>query len=91
MSANYRVPLESGASIGVPLHCSDVIISVMASRLFTQPFVQAQIKQNIKIPRRWPLWGEFTGDRWIPAHKGPVTPKMFLLDDGDGASLSRIP
>ena len=32
------------------------------SRLFTQPFVQTQIKENIKAPRHWPLWGEFTGD-----------------------------
>ena len=36
-----------------------------ASRLFTQPFIQAQIKENIKAPRHWTLWGEFTGDRWI--------------------------
>ena len=27
-----------------------------ASRLFTQAFVQAQIKKNIKAPRHWPLW-----------------------------------
>ena len=33
-----------------------------ASRLFTQPFIQAQIKANIKAPRHWPLWGEFTGE-----------------------------
>ena len=31
---------------------------------------QAQIKENIKAPRHWPLWGEFTGDRWIPGKKG---------------------
>ena len=40
------------------------------SRLCTQPFVQTQIKENIKAPRHWPLWGEFTGDRWIPRTKG---------------------
>ena len=34
-----------------------------ASRLFTQPLVQAQIKENFKTPRHWTLWGEFTGDR----------------------------
>ena len=34
--------------------------------LFTQPFIQTQIKENIKAPRHWPLYGEFTGDRWIP-------------------------
>ena len=34
-----------------------------ASRLFTQPFIQAQINDNIKVPRHWPLCVEFTGDR----------------------------
>ena len=29
-------------------------------------FVQAQIKENIKVPRHWLLWGESTGARWIP-------------------------
>ena len=39
------------------------------SRLFTQSFVQVQIKENIKAPRHWPLRGEFTGDQWIPRTK----------------------
>ena len=30
-----------------------------ASRLFTEPFIQAQIKESIKVPYHWPLWGEF--------------------------------
>ena len=30
---------------------------------FNQPFVQAQIKENIKAPRHWPLLEEFIGDR----------------------------
>ena len=38
--------------------------------LFTQPFIQVQINENIKAPRYWPLWGEFTGHRWIPRTKG---------------------
>ena len=29
--------------------------------------IQTQIKENITAPRHWPLCGEFTGDRWIPA------------------------
>ena len=41
-----------------------------ASRLFTQAFIQTQIKENIKAPRHWPLGGEFTGDRWIPRTNG---------------------
>ena len=32
-----------------------------------QPFIQTQIKENIKAPRHWPLCGEFTGDREFPA------------------------
>ena len=40
-----------------------------AFRVFAEPFVQAQIKDNIKALRRWPLWGESTGDRWIPLTK----------------------
>ena len=31
---------------------------------------QAQIKENIKAPRHWPLWGQFTGDRRMPRTKG---------------------
>ena len=41
-----------------------------ASWLFAQPFIQVQIKENIKAPRHWPLRGEFTGDQWIPCTKG---------------------
>ena len=56
-------------------HYIDDIMSAMASqitasRMFVQPFVQAQIKENIKAPRHWPLWGESTGHRWIPLIKG---------------------
>ena len=38
--------------------------------MFTQPFVRAQTKENIKAPRHWPLCWEFTGDRWIPRTEG---------------------
>ena len=56
-------------------HYRDVIMGAIASlspasRLFTQSFIQALIKENIKAPHHWPLWGEFTGDRWIPRTKG---------------------
>ena len=43
------------------------------SPLFTPLFIQAHIKENIiKAPRHWPLWGEFTGDRWIPRTNGQL-------------------
>ena len=60
-------------------HYGDAIMSRVwlrltspASRLFTQPLFQAQIKENIKAPRHWPLCGEFTGDQWIPRTKGQL-------------------
>ena len=31
---------------------------------------KAQIKENFKARRYWPLWGEFTSDWWIPHTKG---------------------
>ena len=40
-----------------------------ASGLFTQPFIQTQIKENIKAPRHWPLCGEFTGTGEFPAQR----------------------
>ena len=50
-----------------------------AYRLISQPFVQVQINENIKILRHWPLWGEFTGDRWISRTKGQLRGKSFHL------------
>ena len=35
-------------------------------------------KKTSKAPRHWSLWGEFTGDRWIPRTNGQ---KMFPFDD----------
>ena len=67
------------------IHYSDVIMGASlkspASPMFTQPFIQAQMKENIKAPRHWPLCAEFTGDRWIPLHKWPVARKMYPFDD----------
>ena len=70
------------------IHYSDVILSVMAFQItgasIVYSFVQAQIKENIKAPRHWPLWWEFTGftgDRWIPRTKGQQRGNWFLFDD----------
>ena len=45
----------------------DSVSKSPASRLFTQPFIQTQIKENIKAPCHWPLCGEFTGTGEFPA------------------------
>ena len=64
--------LERDASIEHNFHITTVTsywarwrIRSTVSRLFVQPFIQAQIKGNIKAPRHWPSCGEVTGDRWI--------------------------
>ena len=36
---------------------------------FLQPFIQAEIKENIKAPRHWPLCGEFTAQMASNAEK----------------------
>ena len=36
-----------------------------ASPLFTQLFIQVQIRTNINALRHWPLCGEFTGDQSV--------------------------
>ena len=45
-----------------------------ASPLLAQSFVQA----HIKAPRPWPLWGESTGDRWIPLKKASNAENVFI-------------
>ena len=57
-SLKHRHNGHDGVSNHQPRDCS------------TQPFIQAQIKENINTPRHWLLWGKFTGDRWIPPTKG---------------------
>ena len=50
-----------------------------ASRFTAQLFIQAQLKGNIKAPRPWPLYGEFTSDRWIPRTRCQSRAKCFHL------------
>ena len=51
-------------------------------RMFAPPFVQAQIKENIKTPRHWPLWEESTGDRRTHQHaKSQAIPSMHPLEN----------
>ena len=76
------------------LHYSDVIMSMMASQITSVLIVYSticsgQIKENIKAPCHWPLWGEFASDRWPvnSLHKGPVTQKMFPFDDVMGSFM----
>ena len=49
----------------------------VASRLFTQPFNQAQIKENIKAPHHWPCAG-----------KSPVTGEFPAQRASNAANIS---
>ena len=54
---------------------TDVVMSPMASQITGFSVVRSTVyagadKRNIKAPRHWPFWGEFTGGRWIPLTKG---------------------
>ena len=56
-------------------HYSDVIMSVIVSQIIGVSIVctkvcSGAIKENTKAQRHWSLWGEFSGDRWIPHTKG---------------------
>ena len=56
-------------------HYNDVIMITMASQISSITIVYSPVysdanQRNIKAPRHWPLWWEFTGDRWIPRTNG---------------------
>ena len=57
-------------------HHRDVIMSAMTSQITGVSIVYSTVcsgachEKNIQDPRHWPLWGEFTGHRWIPRTKG---------------------
>ena len=68
-SAHIR-SLLSASFVTLQSQWAPLRLQSLATRVFTQPFVKAHIKENIKAPRHWPLWGESTGDRWIPFTKG---------------------
>ena len=52
--------------------------------MFTQPFIQAQISENIKAPRHWPLCGEFPAQMARNAEKFPFD-DVIMLGWGVGA------
>ena len=64
-----------------PLY-SDVMMGAMASQITSASIVystvQAQIKENIKGPHHWLLWGEFTGDRWIPPQRASIAENVSI-------------
>ena len=64
-------------------------MGAIASQITSVSSVYSTICSGVDQRKHWPVWGEFTGHRWIPppppphthTHKGPVTRKMFPFDD----------
>ena len=82
---NYDYPSASGSilihiyhNITVTSYSAPWRLQSPASRLFTQPCAQAQIKENIKPPCYWPFWGEFTADRWILPQRASNEEKVSI-------------
>ena len=74
---NRTNPLFQGAFLKSShnSHYTDFIMGAIMYQITSLTIVYStvystQIKENIKAPPRWPLSGEFTGDRWIPRTKG---------------------
>ena len=53
---------------GISIVCSTVCIKIQTYYSWKTHLTcfRVHIKGNIKAQCRWPLWGEFTSDRWIP-------------------------
>ena len=72
---SYLGPIDSLYFSHRLFHYNGVIMSAMASKITSlmtvySGFIQVQVKENIKAPRHWPVWGELTSDRWFPRTKG---------------------
>ena len=48
------------------------------TRLFPQPFIQTQIKENIKAPRHWPLYGKSPVVGEFPAQKASYAENISI-------------
>ena len=64
-------------------HYIDVIMTTVASQItslavFTQLFIQTQMKENIKAPHHWPLCGEFTGTGKFPAQRASYAENVSI-------------
>ena len=65
-------------------HYDDIIMSTMASQITSLVIVFSSVysgadQRKHQSSVHWPLWGEFTGDRWIPHTKGQLRGKCFHL------------
>ena len=63
------------------MHYCDVIMNTIASQITSLTIVylfRAQIKENIKAPRHWPLCEEFTGTGEFPAQRASYAENVSI-------------
>ena len=80
-SQGIGVVIPEYSDISTQNHYRDVLMSAMVyqiTRLCTQPFAEAQIKENIKALRHWPLWGEPPVTSGFPP-QGRLAQKMLTF------------
>ena len=82
--ASLKAMAQRRSSHNALPHYNDVTMDVIASQITSLTVVYSTVysdadQRNIKAPRHWPVWGEFTGDRWIPRTNGQWRGKCFHL------------
>ena len=70
---------------------SMIASQITSPTIFTQPLIQAQIKENIKAPRLWPLCGEFTGTGEFPAQMASNAENVSIWWRHHRASANPLP
>ena len=84
LNSDYKWYFPITFGIVLPVHYDDVIMNTMASQITSLSIVCSTVcsganQRKHQTPRHWPLWWEFTGDRWIPRRKGLLRGKYFHL------------
>ena len=74
----FTISMTAWAFLPVPKLLKSSAKKNPASGLFTQSFIQTQIKENIKAPRHWPLCGEFTGTGEFPAQRASYAENVSI-------------
>ena len=66
---NINMLLQPINSYIITVTPNDYHQQITSTRLFSQPFVKANIKENSKARVTGSLWGESTGDWWTPTQR----------------------
>ena len=87
--ANFPLPTDPLVVITLTSLWVRLRLKSPAPRLFTQPFVQTQIKESIKVPHHWPLWGNSSVIGEFPAQKATYAENVSIWWHHYGVSTCR--